>query len=294
MNVHIAESISDTSYRINGQDYTRVTSVLDKTLGGQSVEAAACEVSKHASELFESHVNGEILQKSGRLWTGSGFVETLDEFLPSECLSDPKRLQGFYYRVRQGWLDRGTVMNLWFDSLASGTDPSPVNAREFVCGELENGKYIGKPDPVPYQCDRDDLINRAMWLARFWRDCKPVITHTQGTVKSDRLKVAGTFDALGVWDDKPCVWELKAGSEQFSHQVQASTYKNLVTPKKWGVVLLYIKEDGYRLVELTQKQISDGFKSFKSVLTAYRIQEPRRDWKTVAQDSEAKRQKRTA
>jgi len=295
VNLHKAESVSDKTYTIEGKEYSRVTSVIDATLGGQSVEAAACEVAKHAKELFEHHLNGEILKKSGRLWTGSEFIETFDEYLPSEILGDQKRLQGWYYRVRQGWLDRGTVLNLFFDQLAHGLEPTALNARDFVCQELEQGKHIGGKDPVPYQCDRPDLLNRCQWLARFWREHKPVITHTQGIVKCDKLKVAGSFDALGVYQDKPTFWELKAGSEQFSHQVQVSTYKNICAgSKKWNCVLLYIKADGYRLVQLTDKQISDGFKAFKSVLPAYQMTQTRRDWKTVAQDSETKREKRTA
>lgn len=292
MSFHMAESVSDRGYTINGVKYDRVTSVIDGTLGVQSSEAAACEVSKHASELFTAHIDGEILSKSGRVWDGKSFVETVQEYMPGEQLSDPKRLQGFYYRVRQGWLDRGTVLNMWFDSLANGASPTALNAREFVNQEMESGKWIGNPDPVPYQCDREDLLSRCMWLARFWRDHSPTVTHVQQLVKSEKLGCAGTLDAIGVWG-RPVVWEVKAGSEQFTHQVQVSTYKHLaVGSKHWGCVILYVKADGYRLVELTDDQVRTGYRTFKSLVPAYQASRVRRDWNTACQDSESKLERR--
>lgn len=296
MNTIVPEQVSDKTYTIEGREYHRVTSVIDATIGGQSVEAAACEVSKHASELFDAHNNGVVLQKPVRLWDGSKFVEAFEDLLPSDCLSDPKRLQGYYYRVRQGWLDRGTILNCLFDQLANGMEPTPGNAAGYVHNAFEEGKTVpGSTNPVPWQCDAQDVTDRAMWMARFFRSEKPIVTHVQVTVKSDRLGVAGTLDGIGVHDDRPCVWEVKAGSEQFSHQVQSGTYKNLaVGSKNWGVVALYVKRDGYRLVSFTKEQIRDGYQAFKSVLPAYLQTRIRRDWNTSAQDSDKKLERRTA
>ncbi len=284
------DAVSDKTYTINGQTYDRVTSVIDSTLGGQSVEAAACEVAKHASELFLAHRNGETLAKPSWIWNGREFIESFQELAPSECLSDAKSLQGHYYKVRQGWLDRGTVLNQWFDSLAQGTDPSPGNAIEYVNQIFEEGKPLpGSTSPIAWACDRDDVVGRAMWLARFFREVKPCISHVQQLVVSEKLMVAGTLDALGVYDGKPTVWELKCGSEQFSHQVQASTYKVLAAgSKKWNVVALYIKPDGYRLVKFTDDQVRSGFKVFKNALSAYRVASVRRNWKTVSQNSDTR------
>ena len=281
--------VTEKHYIENGVQYDRITGILDKTIGGGGEEAMVCETAKYASRLYEKASNGEVLEKDVRIWDGSKFTEGFESVNPSEVLDDYRKLQGESFRVRQGWLDRGTVGNLLFDAFSNGLDPTPVNAMEFIDEELAGCKGFKGETPVPYQCNRDDIMNRAVWLARFWRDVKPVITHTQVFCKSEKLLIAGTADAIGVIDGAPGIIELKFGTDQFSHQVQVSSYKHMrVGRKKFGCFLLYISDDGYRLVQLTNKQINEGWRVMNQILPAYRIKTERRNWTTLYQNSEKK------
>lgn len=291
------ESVNDRTYRIDGKDYDRVTSIIGDTLGGQSPEAAACEVAKYAARLFTDHADGVIHQKPSRVWDGERFVEAFQDIVPSETLREYRAIQGEYWRIRQGWLDRGTILNKLFDALADEKiDPVPNHAYSFVEQELASCKsWTADGSPLCWQCDHDDVMQRAQWLARAWRQEKPVVPRTQYTVKCDRLNVAGTMDGVGVIGGTPGVIELKCGSEQFSHQVQASTYKRLaVGTKKMGVFLWYVQRDGYRIVALRDAQVKAGWETFKNLLPAYRALRTRRQWDTCAQDSDKKLEKRAS
>jgi len=281
--------VTDKHYEENGIKYDRITSIIDKTIGGGGDEAMVCETAKYASRLYAKSVDGEVLEKPVRIWDGNKFTDGFESVSPAEVLSDYRRIQGESFRVRQGWLDRGTVGNLLFDAFANGLEPTALNAMSFIDEELAGCKEFKGETPIPYQCDREDLMNRAVWLARFFREVKPVITHTQVFCKCDKLQIAGTADAVGAIDVLPGIIELKFGTEQFSHQVQVSSYKHLrVGRKKFGCFLLYIGSDGYRLVQLTNKQINEGWQVMNRILPAYRIKTERRNWTTYRQNSENK------
>jgi hypothetical protein len=253
--------------------------------GGENAEAAASVVARAASNAWDCALSGSPVCRQGRVWDSAAglYVSTSKSEEAGALLGDARALQATYYRQRQGWLDRGTVLNRVLDAFAAGAVKAK-DAVEYAASVLEEPAGFSESGaPYPWQCDDADVLARARSLGD-WLSKGRVEVLAAGVRAFDKnRRLTGEADWIGTCGDTAHIGELKSGTEQKAHALQLAAYWSLFGSRQDAEgVVLYVRPDGWREVRLAAGALSKYAKAFNHLFEAYKTMMERPEWKTAA------------
>lgn len=290
----------DAFYMIDGVKYDRVSAiceVVSNASGDGLYFAGATDAAKGAARMVRDAMDGVPPCRDAENAIASGgslseWMENIDWLVFKIEAS----------RIRQGYADRGTLVNELFDQLveapmllkeaeqfiedriAQRKEEAKMAYREWK-DAFDQGLTNEKTCPVrAYQCEIDDVIPYVHSLVNWWgEDTGIAAYHLQPTVKDEKLKVAGHPDFVGTFAGFAVVGDLKTSSSSQPnryHQAQLAAYAKMAG---FGGINIMVTPKGVSMRELKTTGMRRGWADFTNALKLYRNSSMAGSYESAAQ-----------